>query len=99
MPTLNIVLLEPQIPQNTGNVARTCACTACRLHLVGPMGFAIDDKKITNLINAGKGYLKMYGINQLSMQIDVVTIVGEPGNFEITHYENAVTPKLLRRRR
>ena len=61
--------------------------------------FAIDDKKITNLINAGKGYLKMYGINQLSMQIDVVTIVGEPGNFEITHYENAVTPKLLRRRR
>ena len=44
-PTLNIVLVEPRIPQNTGNVARTCACTACRLHLVGPMGFAIDDKK------------------------------------------------------
>ena len=41
-PTLNIVLVEPRIPQNTGNVARTCACTACRLHLVGPMGFAID---------------------------------------------------------
>ena len=37
-PTLNIVLVEPRIPQNTGNVARTCACTACRLHLVGPMG-------------------------------------------------------------
>ena len=34
-PTLNIVLVEPRIPQNTGNVARTCACTACRLHLVG----------------------------------------------------------------
>ena len=31
-PTLNIVLVEPRIPQNTGNVARTCACTACRLH-------------------------------------------------------------------
>ena len=44
-------------------------------------------------------YLKMYGISQLSMQIDVVTIVGEPGNFEITHYENAVTPKLLHRHR
>ena len=44
-PTLNIVLVEPRFPQNTGNVARTCACTACRLHLVGPMGFAIDDKK------------------------------------------------------
>jgi len=45
-PTLNIVLVEPRIPQNTGNVARTCACTACRLHLVGPMGFAIDDRKL-----------------------------------------------------
>ena len=40
-PTLNIVLVEPRIPQNTGNVARTCACTACRLHLVGPMGLSL----------------------------------------------------------
>ena len=46
MPTLNIVLVEPQIPQNTGNVARTCAVTGARLHLVGPMGFTIDDKKL-----------------------------------------------------
>lgn len=46
MPVLNIVLVEPQIPQNTGNVARTCAVTGARLHLVGPMGFAIDDKKL-----------------------------------------------------
>ena len=46
MKTLNIVLIEPQIPQNTGNVARTCAATGARLHLVGPMGFAIDDKKL-----------------------------------------------------
>ena len=46
MPTLNIVLVEPRIPQNTGNVARTCAATGARLHLVGPMGFAIDDKKL-----------------------------------------------------
>ena len=36
-PRLNIVLFEPQIPQNTGNIARTCACTGARLHLVGPM--------------------------------------------------------------
>ena len=46
MPELNIVLVEPQIPQNTGNVARTCAVTGARLHLVGPMGFKIDDKKL-----------------------------------------------------
>lgn len=46
MPVLNIVLVEPQIPQNTGNIARTCAVTGARLHLVGPMGFAIEDKKL-----------------------------------------------------
>ncbi len=43
---LNIVMVEPEIPQNTGNVARTCAATGARLHLVGPMGFTIDDKKL-----------------------------------------------------
>lgn len=43
---LNIVMVEPEIPQNTGNVARTCAATGARLHLVGPMGFNIDDKKL-----------------------------------------------------
>ena len=46
MATLNIVMVEPEIPQNTGNVARTCAATGARLHLVGPMGFTIDDKKL-----------------------------------------------------
>ena len=46
MPTLNIVLVEPQIPQNTGNIARTCAATGARLHLVEPMGFRIDDAKL-----------------------------------------------------
>ena len=37
MPTLNIVLVEPQIPQNSGNIARTCAVTGARLHIVGPI--------------------------------------------------------------
>ena len=46
MPILNIVLVEPQIPQNSGNIARTCAVTGARLHMVGPMGFAVDDKKL-----------------------------------------------------
>ena len=44
--TLNIVLVEPQIPQNTGNIARTCAATGARLHLVEPMGFRVDDAKL-----------------------------------------------------
>jgi len=42
----NIVLVEPRIPQNTGNIARTCAATGCRLHLVEPMGFEVDDAKL-----------------------------------------------------
>lgn len=46
MPRLNVVLVEPQIPQNTGNIARTCAVTGARLHLVGPLGFSIDDAKL-----------------------------------------------------
>ena len=40
----NIVLVEPEIPQNTGNIARTCAATGCRLHLVRPLGFEISDR-------------------------------------------------------
>ena len=43
---LNIVLVEPEIPQNCGNIARTCAATGCKLHIVKPMGFTIDDKKL-----------------------------------------------------
>ena len=46
MPKINIVMVEPEIPQNTGNVARTCAATGARLHIVKPMGFTIDDKKL-----------------------------------------------------
>ena len=46
MPQINIVMVEPEIPQNTGTVARTCAATGAKLHLVGPMGFKIDDKKL-----------------------------------------------------
>lgn len=44
--SLNIVLIEPEIPQNTGNIARTCAATGAMLHLVGPMGFQITDKQV-----------------------------------------------------
>lgn len=43
---LNIVLVQPEIPQNTGNIARTCAATGARLHIIRPMGFEIDDKKL-----------------------------------------------------
>ncbi len=60
MAKLNIVLVEPQIPQNTGNVARTCAATGARLHLVGPMGFRVDDAKLKR---AGLDYWHLLDIN------------------------------------
>ena len=41
---MNIVLVNPEIPQNTGNIARTCAATGAALHLVKPLGFSLDDK-------------------------------------------------------
>ena len=43
---LNIVLVEPEIPQNTGNISRTCAATGIRLHLVEPLGFDISEKAV-----------------------------------------------------
>ena len=59
MAIINIVMVEPEIPQNTGNVARTCAATGARLHLVGPMGFKIDDKKLKR---AGLDYWNLLDI-------------------------------------
>ena len=53
MAELNIVLVEPEIPQNTGNIARTCAVTGARLHIVKPMGFTPTDK---HLKRAGLDY-------------------------------------------
>lgn len=53
MAELNIVLVEPEIPQNTGNIARTCAATGARLHIVKPMGFTPTDK---HLKRAGLDY-------------------------------------------
>lgn len=43
---INIVLLEPEIPQNTGNIARTCVATGAHLHLIEPLGFFIDEKSV-----------------------------------------------------
>ena len=45
-PNFNIVLVEPEIPQNTGNIIRTCACTGSQLFLVGRLGFILDDKHL-----------------------------------------------------
>ncbi|MDH3972986.1 MAG: tRNA (uridine(34)/cytosine(34)/5-carboxymethylaminomethyluridine(34)-2'-O)-methyltransferase TrmL [Deltaproteobacteria bacterium] len=57
---MNIVLVEPQIPQNTGNIARLCAATGTPLHLVGKLGFRTDDK---SLRRAGLDYWKLLDIS------------------------------------
>ena len=56
---VNIVLVEPEIPQNTGNIARTCAATRSRLHLIEPLGFSISEKAVKR---AGLDYWSMVDI-------------------------------------
>lgn len=73
----NIVLVEPEIPQNTGNIARTCSVTGARLHLVGPMGFAIDDKKLKR---AGLDYWHTLNITMYD-NIDEFFAKNKGGNF------------------
>ncbi|MDE6907013.1 MAG: tRNA (uridine(34)/cytosine(34)/5-carboxymethylaminomethyluridine(34)-2'-O)-methyltransferase TrmL [Lachnospiraceae bacterium] len=63
---VNIVLYEPEIPANTGNIGRTCAATGSRLHLIEPLGFRLDEK---SLKRAGMDYWK---------ELDVTTYI----NFE-----------------
>ncbi len=75
--SLNIVLVEPEIPQNTGNIVRTCAATGARLHIVKPMGFTIDDKKLKR---AGLDYWHFLNI-QYYENLDVFFEKNEGGRF------------------
>ncbi len=77
MKTINIVLFQPQIPQNTGNIARTCAATGARLHLVGPLGFVIDDKQLKR---AGLDYWDKLDISYYDSTEDFFT-KNENGKF------------------
>jgi tRNA (cytidine/uridine-2'-O-)-methyltransferase len=58
---LHIVLLAPQIPQNTGNIGRMCALTRSRLHLIHPLGFVINDR---NLRRAGMDYWRSLDVHE-----------------------------------
>ena len=53
---INVVLFEPEIPQNTGNIMRTCVATNTKLHLIKPLGFSLDDK-----------YVKRSGANYIDL--------------------------------
>lgn len=62
MAKINIVLYEPEIPQNTGNIARLCACTGASLYLVGKLGFSLSDKYTKR---AGLDYWESVDIHKL----------------------------------
>jgi tRNA (cytidine/uridine-2'-O-)-methyltransferase len=67
---LNIVLVEPRIPQNAGNIARTCAATGARLHLVEPLGFTVDNAKLKR---AGLDYWNYLDITYYKDWTDFIT--------------------------
>ena len=66
---MNIVLVYPEIPQNTGNIARTCAATGAELHLIRPLGFSLDDKYMKR---AGLDYWHMMHLTVYDILEDLV---------------------------
>ncbi len=74
MAKINIILHEPEIPQNTGNIARTCAATGAALHLIQPLGFTIDDKKLKR---AGLDYWHELEITYYDSTADFYAIHGD----------------------
>lgn len=77
MSMFNIVLVEPEIPQNTGNIARTCAATGCTLHLIKPLGFEISDKYLKR---AGLDYWQYVDV-KIWENIDELFAAYPGGNF------------------
>lgn len=67
---INIVLVEPEIPQNTGNIVRTCAATGCKLYLVKPLGFELDDKRYKR---AGLDYFPLSSITIVDKFEDILS--------------------------
>ncbi|UCE40363.1 MAG: tRNA (uridine(34)/cytosine(34)/5-carboxymethylaminomethyluridine(34)-2'-O)-methyltransferase TrmL [Candidatus Aminicenantes bacterium] len=67
MVSLNVVLFQPKIPQNTGNIARTCAAAGAKLHLIRPLGFSIRDR---HLKRAGLDYWHMVEIAYYDSMVD-----------------------------
>ena len=60
-PLYNVVLIEPEIPQNTGNIGRICCCTECKLHLIEPISFSLDDSHVKR---SGMDYWKHVDFSQ-----------------------------------
>lgn len=86
---MNIVLVEPEIPANTGNVARLCAVTGTPLHLVRPLGFSVDDR---HLKRAGLDYWDMLEIHYYDSLEEVLAKYPDNSRFFLTsHTEKSYT--------
>ena len=72
--SINIVLFEPEIPQNTGNIARSCAATGSKLHLIKPLGFSISDKQLKR---AGLDYWSLVDISYYENLDEFLNINGK----------------------
>ena len=86
MKKINIVLHCPEIPQNTGNIARTCAATGSALHIIKPMGFEIDDKKLKR---AGLDYWHLLDITYYENEAEFF----EKNKGEAIYYFSTKAPK------
>ena len=89
---LNVVLVEPEIPNNTGNIGRLCVGTNCRLHLIHPFGFVINDK---NLKRSGLDYWVHLDVTEYQNIADWTSIISDKSrvflmssNAENSIYEN-----------
>jgi len=78
---INIVLLEPEIPFNTGNIGRTCAATDAALHLIRPLGFSTDDKYLRR---SGMDYWKSLDVRYYDSFDDFLTQNGHPRPYMAT---------------
>jgi len=83
--SLNIVLFEPEIPQNTGNIARTCAATGSNLHLIKPLGFSVKDKYLKR---AGLDYWDLVNITYYENFEDFIVHVKDKDVFISTTKES-----------
>lgn len=78
---MHIVLVEPEIPGNTGNIARLCAATGCKLHLVRPLGFSVDDKYLKR---AGLDYWNLVDISYYNSIYEVLEKFKDNTKFLLT---------------
>ena len=78
---LRIVLYQPEIPPNTGNIIRLCANTGCSLHLIGPLGFDLDDRRMRR---AGLDYREYADVRVYDELTDFMERNGQPRRYGVT---------------